>query len=594
MNMKDKIQMDIREAAAAAEVISFDVFDTLFVRPLCNPEDLFDIVGARIGMSNFRERRRAAQAKAFQIMHANREKEITLDGVYAAFDGLPVARNEVRQLEFDLELELTRPNPELIDLFVELAKDRRVVITSDMYLPLDFFEALFDKYRLPRVPLFISSHRNATKRDSGELFEIVAAECGVAPERLLHIGDNELSDIQRAKEKRCAAFHYVDERRNALPVVSTPTASLAAGMYRSYPGQMDPDSFEALGFAFGGPAALAFLHWINRSAARDEVELILFTARDGYVLDRMEKRGYAGQFPRCEYFKSSRTALTLAAIDEANFEQYIPFLLSGADDLSPFELLERIGVTPPADNVMRDIGLGPELRLGPSTVDLFKSFLWASRWDILKTCRETRAGLFNYLIELGVKPGMRIAMVDVGWNGTTQEAFHRALQGMFDIELYGYYLCLTEHPDCVRRKQRLRMDALLSARSIGPRLAEKVYASRVAVELFFSAPHHAVIGYKFDAAGRVEVVEDQGRGATHGLSRISTAISNGVEVYGAYASELFQRVSIDPTPEEVVKPLLGFVENLPPHARRLLHSVSNFDAWASSRNRDVSLTEYLN
>ncbi|WP_250509426.1 HAD-IA family hydrolase [Caballeronia sp. GACF4] len=593
MNTKDKVQLDIRKATAAAEVISFDIFDTLFVRPLCDPEDLFDIVGDRIGMRDFRERRRAAQSKAFQVMHANGLKEITLDGIYAVFDGLPVARDEVRKIELDLELELTRPNPELIDLFLELANARRVVITSDMYLQLDFFEALFHKYGLPRVPLFISSHRNATKRDFGELFDIVAAECGVAPERVLHIGDNELSDVRRAREKRLAAFHYVDARRSSLPAVSTPAASLAAGMFRAYPGKLNPDSFGALGFAVGGPAALAFLHWINRKAVQDDIELILFTARDGYVLDRMEKRGHGGQFGRCEYFKSSRTALTLAAIDETNFEQHIPLLLSGAEELSPFELLERIGVVAPADNVMRDLGLGPEILLDPTTIELFKSFLWAIRWEILKTCRETRAALFNYLIELGVKPGMRIAMVDVGWNGTTQEAFHCALQGMFDIELYGYYLCLTEHPECVRRRKKLRMDALLTARSIGHRLLERVYANRVAVELFFSAPHHAVIGYKFDAEGRVLAVEDQGRGATHELSDISDAISRGVEEYGAYASELFRRVRVDPAPEEVVKPLLAFVENMPAQAMRLLQSVSNFDAWASSRNRDVSLTEYL-
>jgi FMN phosphatase YigB (HAD superfamily) len=582
-----------RGAADGADVVSFDVFDTLFVRPLCDPEDLFDIIGERTGIKSFRERRRVAQTKAFQAMHARGEKEITLEGIYACFDDLPMPSADVAKLELALELELTRPNPDLRDFFVGLVGRKRVVITSDMYLPVEFFDSLLKKYGLPEVPLFISAHRNATKRDSGELFDIVAAECGVNHGQILHIGDNELSDIRRAREKGLKALHYVDPRRAALPAATTPSASVAWAIGRACAETPAPDSFEALGFNVGGPAALAFLRWINRAASRDNIDLILFTSRDGYVLERMEKRGDGGLFPRCEYFKSSRVALTLAGTNENNFERMLPFLLSGADELCPFELLERIGVAPPADHVMSDIGLGFDVRLGPSNVELFKSFLWACRWDILKVCRQTRAGLFTYLRELGVKPGMRVAMVDVGWNGTTQEALHQALKGLLDIDLYGYYLCLTEQPECMRRKALYRMDSLLSRESVGARTLERVYANRVAVELFFSAPHHAVIGYAFDASGVMRIVEDRGRGQTEGLSDISASVLKGIEQYGAYASELLRRIELDVAPEEFIEPLLRFVENPPPAARRLLDTVTNFDAWASSRNRSMRAGEYL-
>lgn len=591
--MQLDLLVQLRRAAEAVDVVSFDVFDTLFVRPLCDPEDLFDIIGERTGIASFRERRRLAQTKAFQVMHAERKKEITLDGIYACFDDLPLPAEEIAGLELALELELTRPNPELRAFFDEIVGTKRVVITSDMYLPRHFFETLLKKYGLAEVPLFISSHRNATKRDCGELFDIVAAECGVTAARILHVGDNELSDIRRARERGFSAFHYVDSRRAALPAVSTPAASVAFAIGRAIPELPGPDPFKTLGFQVGGPAALAFLHWIKRVAARDEIDLVLFMSRDGYVLERMEKRGDASVFPRCEYFKSSRIALTLAATDESNFEKMVPFLLSGAEELSPFELLERIGVTPWADNVMSDIGLGPEVRLGPATVERLKTFLWASRWEILKTCRAVRAGLFSYLHELGVKPGMRVGLVDVGWNGTSQEALETALRGMLDIDLYGYYLCLTDQPECLRRKALYRMDSMLSPETSGTRVVRKVYANRVAVELFFSAPHHAVIGYDFDANGSLRVIEDQGRGSTQQLSGISASILRGIEQFGAHAGELLQRIEVDPAPEELIRPLLAFLDDMPPDTRRLLASVTNFDAWASSRNRDVSVAEYL-
>ncbi|MFM0324049.1 HAD family hydrolase [Caballeronia glebae] len=592
--MQDHVFEQLAAKAAQAKVVSFDVFDTLFVRPLCDPEDIFDMVGERFGIPDFRQLRRAAQTKAFQTMHANRLNEITLDDIYDSFGRLPVDSALLKQAEYELELALTLPNPELADWFVELCGSKRVVITSDMYLPQAFFEALFAKHAFPTQPFFISSARNATKRDSGELFRIVAAEMGVTPQQILHIGDNELSDIRRADEQGLATFHYVDSRRTRLPVsISTPAASIAYGLPRSFPEPIEPGSFEALGFEVGGPAALSFLHWIRQAAQRDSIDLVLFTSRDGYVLERMEKRGDGGEFPRSVYFKSSRTALTLAAMDETNFEARLPFLLSGAQELSPFELLERIGVAPPADHVMRDLHLGPEVRLNDGNVERFRSFLWACRWEILKTCRTVRAGLHTYLRELGVTDGMRVAMVDVGWNGTTQEAFDQALKGLYDIELFGYYLCLTEQPECNRRKQALRMDSLLSARSLGKAAVERVYANRVAVELFFSAPHAAIIGYEFDAAHRVHAVEDPGRGNTEGLSTTVDAILRGIERYGAYASELFRTVGVVPEPLEVVKPLLSFVQSPPTEARELLSKVTNFDAWASSRNRAMRLDEYL-
>ncbi|WP_250480641.1 hydrolase [Caballeronia sp. GAOx1] len=591
--MEPQVLEGLLTRAEAADVISFDVFDTLFVRPLCDPEDLFDIMGARFGIVDFRQKRRAAQVRAFQTMHANGLKEITLEGIYTSFDQLPVPAQELMQAELQLELALTLPNPELIDIYVELVGRKTVVITSDMYLPRSFFDALLAKNGVPAVPLFISSERNATKRDSGELFDALIRETGTPAANILHIGDNELSDIKRAAQKGLKTFHYVDPRRTALPAARSVSASIAHALPRVFPKPMVANSFESLGFNVGGPAAFGFLRWIRQMARRDHVDTVLFTSRDGYVLERLERQNDGGDMPSFAYFKASRTALTLAATDETNFEARMSFLLSGADDLSAIELLERIGVTPPADHVMDDLGLGRDVRLTPATIDRFRSFLWACRWTILKTCRDCRAGLFSYLQTLGVRSGMRIAMVDVGWNGTTQEAFHEALKGLFDVELFGYYLCLTDQMECRRRRGFLRMDALVSAESAGAQVAERVYANRVAVELFFSAPHASVIGYAFDHAGEVVVVEDRGRGETAGLADFSEAITRGIECYGAYASALYDQIGLEPDPFEAISPLLVFAQAPDSTARALLSRVTNFDAWASSRNRSMRLDEYL-
>ena len=183
----------------AAEVVSFDIFDTLFVRPLADPEDAFDMLGERFGIDGFRRIRCDAQTEAFRRMLAAGQGEITLDGIYACMDGLPagVSAVSVCQAEIELEFALTVPNADLIDVFKDVVGRKRVVVVSDMYMPQSFFEALFDKYALPRVPMYISSDRGATKRDRGELFNRVVTEAGVSADKVLHIGDNHLADVLR-------------------------------------------------------------------------------------------------------------------------------------------------------------------------------------------------------------------------------------------------------------------------------------------------------------------------------------------------------------------------------------------------------------
>jgi len=238
---------------ARAAAVSFDVFDTLFVRPLVDPEDLFDLLGQRFDIPGFRELRCTAQVEAFREMAANGQAEITLDGIYACLRGLPggIRPEEVRDAEYALELVLTRPNRHLWPVFLEATRQKPVVVTTDMYLPERFFVELFERHGAPQMPMFVSSERNATKRDSGALFEQVVAELGVEPGQVLHIGDNPLADVQRAREKGLCAFHYRQPQVGAKPPhAATLSASLAAALPKIADPKAMADSFYGVGYRF--------------------------------------------------------------------------------------------------------------------------------------------------------------------------------------------------------------------------------------------------------------------------------------------------------------------------------------------------------
>ncbi|MEQ0777182.1 hydrolase [Paraburkholderia tropica] len=580
----------------AADALSFDVFDTLFVRPLADPEDLFDLIGERFGIAQFRRLRQQAQTRAFERMKAEGRREITLDDIYACFDPVSVPAATLRDAEYALELELTLPNPRLMPVFKAWVGKKPVVVTSDMYLPRAFFDDLLKRHGVEPHAVFVSSERNATKRDSGELFDIVKDELGIPAPRILHIGDNRVSDVERAQEKGLAAYHYTDPLAAGVRKEPSTSGSIASALLRSVDNAPEPGSFTELGYRYGGPAAVGFLDWIVREAKTDRIDRILFVSRDGHILDRLARELPAlpeGTLPPFSYFKGSRVAFTLAATDERNFDAQMQFFLSGAYGLRPIELLERIGVTPPSDAVMDGLGLGENFVIGEDNLARVADFLSASRAEILQVCRRNRRGLFSYLLAAGVKPGERIAMIDVGWNGTTQDALSEVLAQLLDVELFGYYLCLSDTEDCQRRQKRLNMKALLSTATLGAERLKAVYTNRVAIELFFSAPHDAVIGYALEPDGQVTVVEDAGRIVVSEHASVSQEIAAGIQQFSRDFRALCARISVTPDPLGTAMPIASFAANIEPEALRLLASVENFDAWASTRNERVGLASYL-
>jgi len=579
---------ELMQHVEASSVISFDFFDTLFTRPLSSPEDVFDLIGLQFGMKDFRVMRRLAQEEAFRRMHSEGRKEITLGDIYACFPESKVSCEDLMKMEYSLELSLAEPNSDLIEWLQYLqAIGKHVVITSDMYFREDFFREVLEKYGLAHVPLFVSADYNATKRDAGDLFDILVQALGVPPDKILHIGDNYLADVQRPREKGIRAFHYRPSQRRKISKTVSLGMSIGLGLLRKHGLDILPGSFAELGFLYGGPATVGFLDWIIEQARRDEVDHILFLARDGYALDRIARTQADSRLPSFSYFLGSRTAFTLAAITSENFKNFIPFLLSGSNGLSPSELLERIGVPSPSSKIMTDIGLGDNVRITTSLYDKLASFLFAYRWEILKICRKNRRALYQYLLHHGVEDASRVALVDVGWSGTTQEAFELAVTPLFDLEVYGYYFCLADTPERKKREQTQRMSAMVTANNTSEEIIKKIYKNRLIAELFFTAPHHSVIGLE-TMYGGVEPVYDAGRGETHNLIVKAQEVVRGIESFAENLVALERRIGIPLSPVKDVWPLIDLIVGRGCAYQDLLETIANFDAWGSSRNHRLA------
>ena len=575
----------------AADLVSFDFFDTLFMRDLLNPEDVFDIIGNKYSIRNFRAFRIEAQIEAFRRMHIAGRHEISLAGIYDCMPDLGIDGKTLMDAELKVEFEVARPNVEMMDAWRYAKKlNKLVAITSDMYLPASYFNMVLNKHGIICQNLLISSELNATKRDTGALYDVLCDIFPFACGKVLHIGDNPVSDVQRAREKGLSAFHYIEIRKPIRYQSSTTEASIASAMIRRYKDLIPLGSFKEFGFIHGGPATVAYLDWLRERFREDRIKHVLFMSRDSYSLHALVNESPMIGFPSNCYFFGSRTAFNMAAINTENFGEYIEFLLSGASGLSPHEIFERIGVNPPSDKVFDDAKI-----FGLYTSEQrneWVMFLFSMKNEILQICHRNRRALFNYLHQIGVRDGDRIALVDIGWNGTSQDGFERAVKELFDIEVFGYYFSLTDSFECNDRKMKYSMTAMFSSENFELDMIKKIYPARLLAELLFSAPHGTVIGWGVSPTGDIVSIEDLRGANSDNLSRISASIFEGVQMFAAGMNDFRARVELDISPLALGQLLVDeMIDGMWVHDKKI-QSIHGFDAWGYSINRELLIHDY--
>lgn len=191
-------------------VISFDLFDTLLLRPVCRPEDLFFLLdpeyasdsGSSVPFSRMRiEAEREARRKAGEKDAA---EDVTLAEIYASMGhlyGLPETdRDRMRQRELELEQRLIRPRRAGRELFeAACVSGKTVVITTDMYLPGRAIKEMLSKCGIRGYRRLFLSSEEQRRKGTGSLFrKLLSAYPG---QKILHIGDSWECDVVSAE--RC-------------------------------------------------------------------------------------------------------------------------------------------------------------------------------------------------------------------------------------------------------------------------------------------------------------------------------------------------------------------------------------------------------
>ncbi|HEY0043821.1 MAG TPA: HAD family hydrolase [Allosphingosinicella sp.] len=488
-------------------LLSLDCFDTLLWRNMHAPRELFTALGAegptRLQRIWAEER---ARSRARLLRKSN---EATLHEIYAAL--LPNADAETRARAAAAELEAEARHcygfaPTVALIRAAKAQGLPIAIVSDTYLSADELGALIaaaagEDVRALIDHVFASSDHGVSKGEG--LFDRLLRDTGVAPERILHIGDNKRADFTAAREKGIQGIHLVQfdsatEQRlrleAGLGAMLTPAGGTEAPNYQPHRAaiaiaapQLD-DEAAALGYATLGPVLHAFGRWVEAEAhalqAAGTRTHILFLMRDGHLPQRVYEALEPESGPGVPVEISRFTACAASFTDRPAVEAFLEVELQAT---APEAIARQLLFTPGETAAMfRGVAPAAQPRALAKAVRDKKAMA-----KILARSAAFAERLCAYIRRMvHPAPGDTLMLVDLGYNGTVQELAEPLLRRAFGASVTGRYLLLRE-----QRISGLDKKGLLDSRHYDASTLEALCGNVAVVEQLCTAATGSVVDY---------------------------------------------------------------------------------------------------
>ncbi len=418
---------------SAYDVISFDIFDTLILRPFSQPSDLFYLIGNELSYLDFKGIRIQAEKKA-------REKEYQRSGSYEIgladiweqleiVSGISAQRG--MKAEMDSEIQFCYANTFMQHVYKELkGRGKRIIFTTDMYLPEGFIRRLLIRKGYDGTEdIFLSCAYKVSKRD-GRLYDCIKNALG----RQLcyaHVGDNWHSDIKMAQNRGFTAFLYPNCNQNAEKYRCYDMSPIIGSAYRGlvnnriYCGSTAYSLSYEYGYLYGGLFAVGYCHFIHRYCKRNGIDKVLFLSRDGDIL----KKVYALLYPqeKTEYIYWSRFAAVKLAAQYMKHDYLQKLVMyKGNKGIQIQEILRSMELSELAA-YLPQAGIHPSHILCDRNMESLIEFINLHWQEVLEIYRPQREAA-QEMISQQIGNSSKAAAVDIGWAGSGALALDALVQ----------------------------------------------------------------------------------------------------------------------------------------------------------------------
>lgn len=329
------------------DYISFDVFDTLLFRTTGHYTDVFDVVemlyNKRYGecLRNFKKTRILAES---QVRAAQNGQEVTMNLIYSNLPYASDMADKLKNLEVDCEISNCVPNQCMIDVLKNCRNQgKKIVITTDMYLPRHYFLAVFQKLGISFDYLFISGEEGVTKR-SGKLFQVVLDKLHITPNQIVHIGDDLNNDILQPQKYGIKALERILPSHVNLPYCRHNQKDMLKGIFDTFlqlglNNHGEANSEFILGYTIMGPLLWDFCQWLHQMKIEKNLDRLLFVAREGFLIQKCYELMYPGEKDNIDYIRINKNLLRLPMLDADDLVERFVMSIPGRIQLKWIDVL---------------------------------------------------------------------------------------------------------------------------------------------------------------------------------------------------------------------------------------------------------------
>lgn len=447
---------DVLDEFPLTKVLSLDCFDTLIWRDTFRPVDVFKVLPGLAGSQ--RAHAEEAARRAARLMA--RGEDITIAEIYAKL--MPNASAEAREAAIRAELDAEASHCYAFAPTVELirqakARGMQVVIVSDTYLDEAMLRELIARAGGEELAamidlVFVSSRWRLPKARG--LYRHVLPELGVAPETILHIGDNLHADVKGVapfgvQTLHLKQFHAEIERQLRLEacldtMLIRDDETLAAPQpHRPALAQGTPqlpDTAQHFGYAVLGPLFSGYDRWLEAEAAALQAQRggtvhWLFLMRDGHLplLVHQQRGSQSGHAVEISRFTATAAIFTTDEAIDAYVEDQLgtdPAVIARQLQAPPAEIkkLAAIADKSEATQALHALLMRREIR---------RFIHKAARRMVQRMADHVRNAA-------DPQNGDTLMLVDLGYNGSVQNRIDAILAEELNVHVAGRYLLLRE------------------------------------------------------------------------------------------------------------------------------------------------------
>jgi FMN phosphatase YigB (HAD superfamily) len=570
---------DFASFCADADVISFDVFDTLLYRTV-EPPAYIKRLAAKYAAELYSRRGYPLTADLFLYLRdesENRQRRVAenrgwdpesklsaiiYEVLYRLF-GSEIAERDVALLvehELKMEIEHLRVADGVNDLLQSLkSMGKRVVAVSDTYLERDHLRDIFACLGIDRwIDAIYVSSEHLLGKYSGRLFQTILRAEAIVGTSLIHVGDTYQSDVRGAVKAGVPVAFLFDidrlrrrrqlKRETLLSDASKVDVRRAAKKETACRGPAlltdanQPELYR-VGRDIIGPAFTIFVLDVIEESYRVGAADIYYLAREGWLFRRLHETltaqiGHLKRLPprRHHYLYVSRLSTSLPAIHElGERELHLAFYRD-----RNARLADCIGAFGLRSDDYSDLGFDFSDREAATKAALFAHSEFKDRVNVRADI--ARANLRAYLVQENFFQSNDVKLlVDIGWNATIQANLTQAFHNDADFPLLlGYYF---------GRRYR-HEDYLISSRSLympgrffdQKRKVTIEYGIGHCLELFelaAAAPHGATLNYEEIDGGVKPVLSAGGTKLSDEQKLLQSGILDHAEAFAKSTGDNF-------------------------------------------------------